>query len=299
VRYQITHLTRYSYHASIAISHHQFRLIPRDHRRQKLLSQNLHVDPAPHETAARFDYHGNPVLFATIDRGHNELSIRSQFEVDLTPTYTPPPAETPAWEHIRDEIRGLQQGAALEAAEFLFDSPLVKSNDDFADYARPSFHKGRPILEAVLDLAERIHRDFKFDPTATDVSTPVTQVLKDRRGVCQDFAHLQIACLRSIGLPARYVSGYLNTIPPPGQPKLAGADASHAWVSFYCDAHGWIDIDPTNNQIPNLEHITVAWGRDYSDVSPVRGVVLGSAGHAQKVSVYVKPTEPIPQPKAV
>jgi transglutaminase-like putative cysteine protease len=193
----------------------------------------------------------------------------------------------------------LQQGAALEAAEFLFDSPLIKSNDDFADYSRPSFPKGRPILEAVQDLSERIHKDFKFDPSATDVSTPVTQVLKDRRGVCQDFAHLQIACLRSIGLPARYVSGYLNTIPPPGQPKLAGADASHAWVSFYCDAHGWIDIDPTNNQIPNLQHITVGWGRDYSDVSPVRGVVLGSAGHALKVSVDVRPTEPVAESKAV
>jgi transglutaminase-like putative cysteine protease len=190
---------------------------------------------------------------------------------------------------VRDFTRGRQIGPTLDASEFLYDSPLIKGDDDFADYARPSFPKNRPILEAVLDLTGRLHKDFKFDPKATTIATPLEEVFKNRRGVCQDFAHLEIACLRSLGLPARYVSGYLETDPPPGKPRLTGADASHAWVSFYCHGIGWLDIDPTNNLIPGTRHITVACGRDYSDVSPVRGVILGTGDHKLKVSVDVVP----------
>ena len=191
-------------------------------------------------------------------------------------------------EQVREFSRGYQQGAALEASEFLYDSPLIRVEDEFGDYAAVSFKKNRPILDAVLHLTERIYEDFTFDQDATTVSTPVQSVLKRRRGVCQDFAHLQIACLRSLGLPARYVSGYVETLPSPGQEKMIGADASHAWVSFYCHGLGWIDVDPTNNLIVSDQHVTLGWGRDYSDVSPVRGVILGSGEHTVSVAVDVQ-----------
>jgi len=177
--------------------------------------------------------------------------------------------------------------SVLDAGEFAFDSPLVPLDTPFTDYARESFPPGRNLLAAVLELTARIHRDFKFDPTATTVATPLARVLEQRRGVCQDFAHLQIACLRSLGLPARYVSGYLETVPPPGQAKLLGADASHAWVSFFCPGLGWIDVDPTNNLLPSMQHITLGWGRDYGDVSPIRGVLVGGEEHTLTVSVDV------------
>ena len=195
--------------------------------------------------------------------------------------------ETASWDQVRNLSRGVQIGAALEASEFLYDSPLIKMDDAFAEYAAASFPKSRPTLAAVLDLTRRIHDDFSFDQEATTVSTPVRDVLKKRRGVCQDFAHLQIACLRSLGLPARYVRGYLRTYPPPGKERLVGADVSHAWLSVYCPGAGWLDVDPTNNVFPSDRHVTVAWGRDYSDVSPIRGVVLGGGGHELKVSVDV------------
>jgi len=287
MRYRIRHITAYEYHASVSISHHQIRLRPRAAPGQMPAQQEIEINPVPRDTASRLDYHGNHVLFASVEGGHSRLEIRSDLDIEIANVSKPAPAETPRWEHVRESSRGIQLGASLEASEFLFDSPYVKAGDEFADYAKPSFVAERPILEAVLDLTGRIYRDFKFDPTATDIATPIGQVLKERRGVCQDFAHLQIACLRSIGLPARYISGYINTHPPAGQPKLAGADATHAWVAFYCPGLGWIDVDPTNNLMPTIEHITVAWGRDYSDVSPIRGVMLGSGGHTLKVSVDV------------
>lgn len=288
MRYRVLHKTTYRYGASVSISHHEMRLRPRDHRRQKLIDHNVVVEPSPRDLHTRLDYFGNPTLFATVEGAHGMFEVSSEFQIDISPGKHPPAAETPAWEHVRENSRGIQLGAALEAIEFLFDSPLIKTGEAYADYARPSFTKNRPILEAALDLTQRIYEEFTFDPTATDISTPLAQVLKLKRGVCQDFAHLQIACLRSMGLPARYVSGYINTRPPPGQPKLAGCDASHAWVSFYCGGIGWIDIDPTNNQIPSCEHISVAWGRDYSDVSPIRGVTVGGSGHSLKVAVDVE-----------
>jgi transglutaminase-like putative cysteine protease len=180
----------------------------------------------------------------------------------------------------------------LEAHEFTYASPLVPNADEFADYAKASFTPARPVLDAVTDLTRRIQRDFTFDPAATTVTTPVAEVFKQRRGVCQDLAHLQIACLRSHGLPARYVSGYLETEPPPGQPKLRGVDASHAWVSFFCHNIGWLDVDTTNNCLPSLRHITIAWGRDYSDVAPVRGVLVGGQNQMLRVSVDVNALGP-------
>jgi transglutaminase-like putative cysteine protease len=288
MRYFVSHLTTYNYQASVSLSQHQLRLRPRSFHRQILQDYNIEIAPQPRNTYEYLDYHGNPALFATIEGAHSQLVVRSEFAVDIVRSIHPNPGETPAWEQVRESCRGVQLGGALEANEFLFDSPLLRSAEMFAEYARPSFTKARPILEAALDLTSRIHDDFVFDTTATDVTTPIARVLKEKRGVCQDFAHLQIACFRSLGLPARYVSGYINTVPPPGQPKLAGADASHAWVSFYCGGLGWLDLDPTNNLMPDREHILIGWGRDYSDISPIRGVTLGSGGHSLSVAVSVQ-----------
>jgi transglutaminase-like putative cysteine protease len=179
--------------------------------------------------------------------------------------------------------------ASLDAYQFVFESPRIRPSAEFAKYAAPSFQPGRPFVEALLDLTARIYKEFKFDSKATSVRTPAEEVLKKRRGVCQDFAHLQIACLRSLNLPARYVSGYLRTYPPPGRPRLIGADASHAWVSAYCPGLGWMDVDPTNNVVPSYNHIMLAWGRDYGDVSPLRGVIVGGRDHTLKVAVDVEP----------
>jgi transglutaminase-like putative cysteine protease len=289
--YQITHTSTYDYRDPVSVSHHILRLSPRPLSHQRCLRHEVVTYPIPTITAAHTDYFGNAVTFVTIEGAHRQLVVTSSSSVSVLERRVPPPSETPAWETVREFCRGRQIGPALDASEFIFDSPLIRTGEGFADYAAPSFTRNRPILDAVLDLTRRIHDDFKFDATATTLSTPLDTVFRERRGVCQDFAHLQIACLRSLGLPARYVSGYLETDPPPGSPRLEGADASHAWVAFYGHGIGWIDVDPTNNLIPTTRHITAAWGRDYGDVSPVRGVILGSGDHEVKVAVDVVPTE--------
>ena len=205
------------------------------------------------------------------------------------PAFIPEPSETPAWESVRGLCRSDRSSAVLEAIEFTFASPDRAARPVFAEYAAVSFTPRRSILEAALDLTARVSHGLQVRRDRDHVSTPLLEVLGKRRGVCQDFAHFEIACLRSLGLPARYVSGYLETIPPPGQPRLVGADASHAWVSLFCPGIGWIDLDPTNNCLPSMRHITAAWGRDYSDVSPIRGVLLGSGDHTLSVAVDVVP----------
>ncbi len=190
------------------------------------------------------------------------------------------------------QIRGDLRPQGLEAYEFTFDSPHIRKSDELADYAEPSFPRNRPLLQSVLELNSRIHADFKYVPESTTISTTLPEVMKLRRGVCQDFAHLMIGCLRSLGLSARYVSGYLRTLPPPGKPRLVGADASHAWVAVYFPGVGWVDFDPTNDKIPSTEHITLAWGRDYGDVSPIRGSLLGGGGQTVRVSVDVEEIGP-------
>ena len=194
----------------------------------------------------------------------------------------PSPSDTPPWEAVANST-----ALPLEAQEFLFDSALIPASAEMAAYARAAFPPGRPLLDAVLELTRRIHDEFTFDREATTIATPLADVFRSRRGVCQDFARLEIACLRSLGLPARYVSGYLETVPPPGRSRLLGADASHAWVAVYCPEAGWIHVDPTNNLLPSRTHITVAWGRDYYDVSPIHGVILGGGNHTLRVHVDV------------
>jgi transglutaminase-like putative cysteine protease len=209
----------------------------------------------------------------------------------LPPTASIAPDASPSWETVRDA--GAFRAGAPQAAidEFRYASPFVRPSAVLAEFARPAFPAGRPLLAAAIALMHRIHAEFTFDAGTTSIATPITRVLAERRGVCQDFAHLQIGCLRSLGLPARYVSGYLLTDPPPGRPRLLGADASHAWLSAWCPSHGWVDLDPTNAMVPDLRHVTVAWGRDYGDVSPLRGVVLGGGEHDLSVAVSVVPED--------
>ncbi len=285
--FKITHATSYVYSESVSLSHHLLRLAPRNLPYQRCLDYTVHINPVPAVAEPHFDYFGNAVTFLSIEGAHKELLVKSVSMTEVTSRSVPLPAETPAWETVRDSSRGLQIGNALDASEFIFDSPLIRARDDFAAYAAPSFAKGRPIFESALDLTGRIHADFKFDPTATTLATPLEEVFKNRRGVCQDFAQFEIACLRSLGLAARYVSGYLETQPPSGKGRLVGADVSHAWIAFYCHGIGWIDLDPTNNVSPTNRHIAVAYGRDYSDVSPIRGVILGTGKHTLKVAVDV------------
>jgi transglutaminase-like putative cysteine protease len=286
--FEITHTTVYRYASPVLASHNLLRLAPRQMERQIRLAHTLEISPLPGAQSAHMDYFGNEVMFTSCAEPHEELRVTSRSTVAVSPAYFPDPSETPAWESVRTHCLSDRSRPALEAAEFLFASPQVPLGNGFADYAAPSFPRRRPLLEAVIDLTARIYRDFTFDPCATTLATPLEDVLANRRGVCQDFAHFQIACMRSMGLPARYVSGYLETLPPPGSPKLAGVDASHAWIAFYCPGMGWIDVDPTNNLLPSMRHVVVGWGRDYGDVCPIRGVVGGGgADPAMEVAVDV------------
>lgn len=296
--YRLSHTTTYEYGGAASLSQHVLRLRPRDLPRQRCLRHELLIDPPPEVLCDHLDYFGNTMTFATIDVSHRRLVIGSRSEVNVQTPEIPPPAETPAWELIRDFALEPNPEEFLTIQEFLYGSPLIGKLPEFREYAEESFPEGRPVLEAVLDLTARMHADFKFDPEATTVATPLLQVFQTRRGVCQDFAQLEIAFLRGMGVSARYVSGYLETEPPAGKPRLEGADASHAWVSFHCPGVGWIDVDPTNNLLVGNRHITLAWGRDYSDVSPIRGIIVGSGEHSLDVAVDVIPlTEDSALPK--
>jgi transglutaminase-like putative cysteine protease len=282
ITYQVSHTTRYAYSEPVSVSHHLARVRPRVFAGQGCVHYELQIEPTPAVVRSHHDYFGNPVTFFMIERPHTELTVRAVSTVTVLARNPPPSKATPPWEEARDF-----DALPLEAIECLFDSASIAVSDAIAGYARPSFLPRRPLLYAVEDLMGRIHTDFTFDPEATTVTTPLRDVLALRRGVCQDFARLAIACLRAQGLPARYVSGYLETVPPTGAPRLAGVDASHAWLSMYCPGTGWIDVDPTNNMLPSTTHVTLAWGRDYADVSPVRGVILGGGQHTLHVSVDV------------
>lgn len=285
--YDITHRTTYGYGSDVSVSHHLAHLHPRPLPGQQLDDFQLLVEPAPVVSTEHVDYYGNTTTFFSIGSPHDSLTVTARSRVRVTAPALPGFADTIAWQLVRDRCASDVLSPDSEVGEFRFESPNIARRGIFADYAALSFRQDRPLLEAIVDLNARIFQDFTFDPRATSVATPVDEVFKKRRGVCQDFAHLAIACLRSLGLPARYVSGYLETLPPPGKPRLIGADASHAWYSVWCSDHGWIDADPTNNLLPSDRHITVAWGRDFSDVSPLRGVVVGGSGHSPEVSVDV------------
>jgi transglutaminase-like putative cysteine protease len=295
--YRVTHTTTYAYSEPVTLCHNLVHLTPRDTPGQKSRHHQLLVSPLPAVAKSHTDFFGNHAQFFTVQEPHKRLSVTARSSTHVTPIPPPDAHQTPPWEQTRAALETDHSAHGLETYQFAFDSPYVKTSPELADYAAGSFPAGRPLLDALLDLTRRIHHDFRYDHTATTVATPIHEVLRLRRGVCQDFAHLQIGCLRSLGLAARYVSGYLLTNPPPGQQRLIGADASHAWLSVYCPvqeegpgpwtAGAWIDVDPTNNQIPSHKHITLAWGRDYDDVSPIKGVVLGGGDHSVAVGVDV------------
>jgi len=291
MRLSITHETQYRYSSPVVLSQQLLHLTPRALPWQRCDAHEISVEPTANEMTEREDYYGNRTASLVIAVPHPALVVRAASTVSVEPRARAAlAAPRVSWEAVRARLSALDAPPLVEPAEFLFDSPHVERSRELADYAVKSFTARRAILESALDLARRIHKDFKFDRTATSVSTPLKQVLKQRSGVCQDFAHLMIGCLRSIGLAARYVSGYILTAPPPGRPRLIGADASHAWASLYCGERvGWIDIDPTNNCIVDDAHVTLGWGRDFADVTPMRGVILGGGTQTLSVRVTVSP----------
>ncbi len=293
MNYEIVHRTVYEYSSEVSVSQHVVHLTPRNLPGQQCLRHELMVEPVPALVTSREDYFGNSTRFFTMAGAHRTLVVTAHSEVALYPRRWPEPNKTPAWERARG-YADRSENLTIEAQEYVYPSALIPALPVLGDYARPSFSAGRPLLEAVLNLTRRIFTDFTFDPKATTVATPLEEVINKRRGVCQDFAHFQIGCLRALGLPARYVSGYLETLPPPGKTKLVGSDASHAWVQVFVPGHGWIEVDPTNNLMPSDRHIVVAWGRDFEDVSPIRGVISGGDKHLLKVAVDVTPVTPKP-----
>lgn len=293
-RYHIVHETTYSYESPVSLSRQLLHLTPRTCAWQRCLRHQITVEPEASAARERLDCFGNPVTELAIEFPHESLSVRAEGTIEVLPHL---PSEhldsgSPAWETVRDALDYGARLVLLDASCYQFESPYVRVKHEFAAYAKACFPPGRPVLDAVHALMSRIHGEFEFDPEATTVATPVLRVLAEKRGVCQDFAHLMLSCLRSQGLAARYVSGYLLTHPPPGRPRMVGADASHAWVSVYCperEGGRWVDFDPTNNLLPDTQHITLAWGRDFADVSPLRGVILGGDAHELEVAVTVTP----------
>ncbi|MBF0469325.1 MAG: transglutaminase family protein [Desulfamplus sp.] len=287
MKYRISHMTRYQYGDAASLSHNELFLTPRNTSVQSCIRSTTTLSPLPSAISRRTDYFGNTVVTTTIESPHNVLEIMASSDIKLNPVTVIVPDLTPSWEQARETLWRHPMPDDLEAFQFVFGSPMIPVDNRFAAWAKDLFEPGVPILKAALDLTERIFKEFKYDPSATTTTTAVETAFDIKRGVCQDFAHIEIACLRSLGLAARYVSGYLHTQPPPGKPKLVGADASHAWLSIYIPGTGWVDLDPTNNVIPTDQHLTLAWGRDYGDVTPVKGTVLGGGQHQLSVSVDV------------
>ncbi len=306
MKLHITHETCYDYAPAVDIAQHMAYLQPRNTCNQQLLDYKISIEPEPAQQTSMQDVYGNTRLFFSLQSAHPQLKVIAS---SLVATQAPTPVQSQlAWEQVRERFRYSAHSRYDAAAEFVFASPYVPRHADFADYARASFASGEPLLLAARNLMQRIHQDFTYQSESTEVNTPARVALAQRKGVCQDFAHIMIACLRANGLAARYVSGYLLTQPLPGHERLIGSDASHAWVQVYVpdlaataespDTHvgdGWYDFDPTNNRdgygSPNEDYVTLAFGRDYSDVSPIRGVIHGGANHTLNVAVTVEPAD--------
>jgi transglutaminase-like putative cysteine protease len=292
---QVLHTTAYDYANRVELASHLLHLRPRDLPQQRVLRFDLTAEPAASRTTWGTDHYGNPVIWLSMDTAHHALRLTATSLVEVLPRTTPNPAATPAWEHVASQCR--RHAAAADVAEFSFCSPKAPTLAEAGVWAAPSFSPGRPVLAGLLDLMARIGREFRFQAGVTGVGTTVARVLELRAGVCQDFAHLMISGLRSLGLPARYVSGYIRTRPPPGQRRLRGADQSHAWVGCWLGPKwGWIDLDPTNDLIVGDEHVVLGWGRDYLDVSPVLGILLGGGEHTLDVGVDIEPVDEAAQP---
>jgi transglutaminase-like putative cysteine protease len=287
--FEVSHKTVYRYASPVAQSHHLVHLTPRPHERQRIIRYGLAIAPNPALRTDFTDYFGNPAVAVAIENSHSELLIHSRILIDIT---APPDVDIAAsapWETVARQLAGSEGPQDLDVVQYIPASHHTPPCRALFAFAEPSFPPSRPILACAMDLCARIYGEFAYDSAATDVATAIPKILKIRRGVCQDFAHLLLAAMRIMGLPARYVSGYLLTRAPAGKPKLIGSDASHAWVSVWAPEIGWVDFDPTNDMIPRDEHITIAYGRDFQDVSPVAGVLLGGGAHHVDVAVDVAP----------
>jgi transglutaminase-like putative cysteine protease len=304
VRYHVLHETHYDYGSPVSLSQQQLHLSPRFLAWQQVVEQRIEITPQPTWRRDGQDAFGNPVSWLSFHAPHEVLTIRSAMTVDVLPHRPQNLEASLPWDELRDRLA--YGGSAplsedLQAVRFRFESPHVRVKHELTLYAADCFPPGRPVLLGAQALMAKIFNDFEFDPEATTVATPILEVLENKRGVCQDFAHLMIGCLRALGLAARYVSGYLLTRPPPGKPRLIGADASHAWVSVYSPGsdYDWVDFDPTNDLLPDTEHITIAIGRDFSDISPLRGIILGGGGAEPEVAVTVVPLDEEPLPEGL
>lgn len=287
MKYRIRHITEYKYASRVSSCYNLAHMVPRSTLRQTCERNFISVSPHPAFTGKRTDYFGNLSYHFELQRSHTTLIITSESEVDVTAQHSALNLDFGVT--CGDALELLQTSRdpdLLLAKEFILDSPMVKATQELREYAEPSFAEDKPLLSAVSDLTRRIFEDFKYCPESTTVATPLNEVLANRKGVCQDFAHLQVGCLRALGYPAKYVSGYIETLPAPGQERLVGADATHAWISVYSPREGWFEFDPTNNQIAGEQHIITAWGRDYFDVTPLRGVIFGG-GEAPLLNVSV------------
>lgn len=285
--YRTIHKTRHLYQGPVSQCLNELRLTPCTLDRQKVRESEIVVEPQPRELERRRDYFGNLVTSFTILQSHDKLTVTATSVVEVEPPPTwPREAVVLPWEHARDLLLNQADDVSLRASEFVFDSPYIAASSQLAEYAVSTFTPGRPLLDAVAELSHRIHAEFRYEPKSTSIDMPLLDVLKNRRGVCQDFAHVMIGALRSLRLAARYVSGYLRS----GSQYL-GSEASHAWVSVFVPGSGWFDIDPTNDVTPTVGHVTLALGRDYGDVTPVKGVTLGGGGQLVEVEVHVTPVE--------
>lgn len=293
-QYKVTHVTRYRYEYPVSSARHLLHLKPRVLPWQHLYTHSLEIQPTFAQRLETLDAFGNPITHILIEAAHHELAVIANSEIETLPRTAIPDKSLP-WEEARHRLSYLAQQRidleTLDATRYAFESPLIRIKREFAAWASDCFSANCALHECILALNKKIHQQIVFDAKATEVSTTVAEVLANRRGVCQDFAHLMTACLRSLGLACRYMSGYLLTEPPKGQTRLIGADASHAWVAVYCPDFGWIELDPTNNCLADERHITLGWGRDFSDVSPLRGVITGGGEHEPEIEVTVWPLE--------
>ena len=289
MQYQITHTTEYEYNSSVSLCHNLAKLLIRNTANQVCNNMEVEITPRPDILQEYEDYFGNKVMYFAIQKEHRRLAVTVKSQVQKLAGHATAQMnfDSMPWEQVKLQV--MEPGEEnFDARQFMSETIMTSANKDITAYASQSFTPGRPILEAAKDLMKRIFTDFEFNPRFTTVATPLTEVMKHRKGVCQDFAHLAIACIRSMGLPVRYVSGYLETVAPKGKPKLTGVDASHAWFAVYVPKLGWMDFDPTNNLVPDLRHITIGWGRDYTDITPLKGVILSSGQHQLRVLVDVK-----------
>lgn len=288
MKYRIVHKTTYTYPENVSFCHNEAYLLPRHSVWQTCLNSQLWIEPMPALLQERNDFFDNRTHYFTIQSPHRILAVTATSDMEVNvPDFSQ--VVSPSWENVRDMLTMDISPMALDARAFVLESLFIESSPTIVEYAQAVFTPNRPLLEAVFDLTHRIYTEFTYDPHFSTIATPLNDVLAHRRGVCQDFAHLAIACIRAMKLPARYVSGYLETLPPPGQPKLRGVDASHAWFSVYVPQYGWVDFDPTNDQMLNEQYIVTAWGRDYNDVTPLKGIIFGGGGeHQLDVSVDVE-----------